>query len=127
MCLTVKNRNKPKAKKNGRVNVYKVVAIDDDKNLSSPVYGDLISNGWFKASGTLLTTDEVINGGAIHCLSSLKLAKQHWTYHEDKKYRRIIKCEAFISDFMANGHNGEVAYKKIYVSKKEIAKAIKSK
>lgn len=131
MCLVVKDYKKPIPKKNGRVTVYKVLCIYNSINeLATPFRYEEVKPGWLKAEGKLDTRCDYstyykkhIHGGAIHAYSDIAKARTVKNkYSADP--RIIVECEAFVKDFIANGCNRDVVYKKIFISKRAIKKAL---
>lgn len=129
MCLVVKDYEKPIPKKNGRVTVYKVLANPSKNRLETPFQLTKVEPGWLKAKSKLHTRcdwstsyKKEIYGGAIHAYSNLKKAQLVGKRGFTK--RIVVECEAFVKDFIANGINKDVVYKKIFISKRAIKKAL---
>lgn len=124
MCLIVLNTEIPKIKKNGRITVYKVLEKSSYGNIVTPYRGRRVKSGWLKAGNykisKILRHGDYVEHGAIHCWEKESPAKH--SYPVFANGATVIKCEALVDDFIARGINGDLAFKKIYVSKKQLAK-----
>lgn len=121
MCLTVQNTILPKIKKNGRITVYKMVDKRDGK-IVTPFQGRKVNSGWLRAGNGRIPKnirfDDEIEAGAIHCLENKKEAKERAA--NDGSF--LLECEAYAKDFIARGQYNDLAFKKIYISKKQLDK-----
>lgn len=129
MCLTV-NSLVPKRIKfvNGRATVYKCF-MRDNNSLRSPLFSNFkFQPGSNVAKGRSRKTYrkwQSIHGGAIHCCVSKRSILEMWNSRSNDYV--IVPLTVFQSDFIAEGINGDAAFKKVFIKKADYEKAVNPK
>lgn len=105
------------------VKVYKelfVHELSDSQHISlnylTPIKDIPVYGGWLIASPENVKFDKFIHAGAIHCWETPKSGYR--TCHN--YYQTCIECWAQMSDFIAFGTQCDLAFKKIYVPRKNL-------
>jgi len=143
MCLRIKSLdvNRIKWKKNNTATVYKALKLVNEykyfpKNkrkdfiegsvLSSPIFyfkfvpGENSANGAYDINYSYYLLGE-IGRGAIHVFTNKKIAKREFPN------KIIVELTVKRKDFIAYGEKSQACFKKVFLSKKNYQKALKSK
>jgi hypothetical protein len=130
MCLTYNRQESQEYRKKnpkGIVTIWKVVMLLDeisDQHFETLYQhqiikvGDIISaRAKLSIKPSLMMDRQDIYGEGVHAYITSRLAREiegAWESHETK---RLVKCEASMSDFIGCGKHGDICFKKLKIVK----------
>lgn len=131
MCLFVSSFIPKRIKfVDSKVTLYKVLQPSytykkglEHQILISPYRGFNYKPGWNKPISYHKSYDRVIRGGAIHVFTDFSYVD----YFLSNSYSRVLKVICYEKDFIAEGQDGDAAFKKIWISKDMYESALKYK
>jgi hypothetical protein len=130
MCLTYNRRVSQEYRKKhpkGKVTIWKIVVIMDE--LSGKYFKTLYQHQRIKVGDTisarfklsikpsLMTNGQSIYGEGVHAYTTSRRARKiegAWADHDTK---RLVKCEANMSDFIGCGKNDDICFEKLKIVK----------